>query len=69
MFYDKPDMNIREMIRLCKIFSGIENNLVQIIAHEIRAPYEYVDFYNLNEEKPRSRHRIRKLMGKWKMLY
>lgn len=31
--------------------------------------YEYIDFYNLLEKYPRPRHRIRKFMNTWKMLY
>jgi hypothetical protein len=62
-------MNIREMISLCNHYTGTEKKQVQIIAHEVREAYEYIDYYNLLEPHPRPRHRLRKLMGQWKPLY
>ena len=62
-------LNLREMIQLCIILCGRENAQVQVIGHEVRQEYEYIDYYILQEAHPRPRHRIRKFMGHWKSLY
>ena len=65
-----PDINnIRDMQRIVHWVSGTEKKQVQIIAHEVRKEFEYIDYYDLFEAVPRHSHRIRKLNDVWKVVY
>ena len=66
-------MNIMQMINLCNAVTGTAKGQIRILAHEVRKEYEYIDFWDTGESldpfQTINRHRIRKLMGHWKLLY
>lgn len=62
-------MNIREMIQIVHRITGMTKKQVQVIGHEVRQEYEYIDYYDLMEKSPRPRHRLRKINDRWKAVY
>ena len=65
---EQTRLNTKEMINLCLLYAGVDTP-IRLIGHEVREEYEYIDFVILTERNPRPRHRLRKLMGKWKRVY
>ena len=61
-------MTVLQMINLCNSVVGIPKAQIRIIAHEVYKEYEYIDFQDISEHDY-SRHRIRKFMGLWRVLY
>jgi len=65
----REQMNIRDMMRVCSQAYGAPNSQIQVIAHEVQALYEYIDFVDRMDANPRPRHRVRRLRGPWEMIF
>ena len=65
----KKRMTQDEMIRICKRYTPNLNSQIQIVSHEVQAQFEHISFYDLMEEKPRERHKIRKYNGNWHFVH